>query len=342
MAEMMKKTGKYGGRGLLLAISLVMALGLGHSQAYAWGSATHAYIADKLGATQGTANLNEIYGAMGLDTFNYMFGSPFQSQLHDLAHHKSEKVWNAAQDGDAATRSVAYGFMSHNDDWGADYTAHHGGRSYGLTDGYVIAKTNEMVQTSFVQALGLPLPVATEVTHIMVETGVDVLVQRLDEEIGSKIVQSTEARTDQFPGLLVQAYAADLNLGYQDAAYLIIGTEQYFRAMMHVYGLALTQNESTAITLLAGQFADLASAYLGAYGIPLDVTPELVTAFITNAMDLCKDDFDGEIALTIGYVDGQLKDHGVSAVPTPATLMLLGPALLGMVLAGGRKIKGRQ
>lgn len=342
MADMRKKAVQYGRRGLLIAASLVLGLGLGHSQAYAWGSATHAYIADKLGATQGLANLNEIYGAMGLDTFNYLFGSPYQSKLHDLAHHESEKVWEAAKGGNAAARAVAYGFMSHNDDWGADYTAHHGGLFYGLAEGYVIAKTNLMVQSDFIQALGLPLPVATEVTHIMVETGVDVLVQQLDKEIGDKIVQSTLARTDQFPELLVQAYAANLNLGYQDAANLITKTEQYFRAMMQNYGLALTFDETTAIDLLSGQFADLASAYLETYGIEFEVSPDMVAQLISASMLMCQNDFVKEIELTMAYVDGQLNVHGVSAVPVPSTLLLLGPALLGIGFAGRRKIKVRQ
>jgi hypothetical protein len=63
---------------------------------------------------------------------------------------------------------------------------------------------------------------------------------------------------------------------------------------------------------------------------------------IFSGVDLCKDDFDEEIALTTGYVDSQLKEHGISPVPAPSTLLLLGPALLGMVFAGCRKIKGRQ
>jgi hypothetical protein len=57
-------------RVIFLAVFLVITLGLVPSQAWAWGSATHAYIADRLGSTQGETNLNEIYGAMALDTFN--------------------------------------------------------------------------------------------------------------------------------------------------------------------------------------------------------------------------------------------------------------------------------
>lgn len=58
---------------------------------------------------------------------------------------------------------------------------------------------------------------------------------------------------------------------------------------------------------------------------------------IFSGVDLSKDDFDEEITLTIGYVDGQLKDHDISPVPAPSTLLLLGPALLGMRLAGLRR-----
>ncbi len=317
--------------------ALLMLLGfmLWPVQVWAWGSATHAHIADKLGASAGPANLNEIYGAMALDTFFYLFGVPYGAQLDGLAHYQSMKVWQAAQGGDWATRAVAYGFMSHNDVWGADFTAHHQGLYYGVTNGYVIAKTAELAPSyAPLAGLGLPEPVAMEITHLVVETGVDVLIQTLNPSIGHKIMAATQQRTDQFPALLVQAYAPELIPPYSDAASLIYGAEAYFKNLMYWYGYALTFPTDTAVQLLAGQFADLASLYLASYGIILPLSKEEITffvsGFIIEAMKLCRLDFAQEIDLTIAFVDGQLREHGVSPVPVPASLVLLAPILLGL------------
>ncbi len=313
---------------------LVLGLLLWPVQVLAWGSATHAHVADLLGAVSGAANLNEIYGAMALDTFNYLFGSPFQPQLHDLAHHQSMRLWQAAQGGDWATRSVAYGFMSHNDDWGADYTAHHQGLTYGLSDGYVIVKTAALVNSSqLLPALNLPAPVAEELTHIIVETGVDVLILALNPTIGQKIMASVQTRTSAFPALLVQAYAPELaGLDPAQAAALIYGAEYFFNNMMLGYGYALTQPPDQAVPILADQFADLAKAYLGSYGITLPMEKEeialFLAGFINEAMGLCQADFAAEINQTIQFVDSQLRIHGVTPVPVPTALVLLAPALL--------------
>lgn len=326
------------GRVRLLSLGIILAVAallLSPIQVWAWGSATHAHVADNLGASSGQVNLNEIYGAMGLDSFNFLFGSPYQAQLDDLAHHQSLKVWQAAQGGSQAALAAAYGFMSHNDDWGADYTAHHHGRYYGLAEGYVIAKTNELVASSPILAgLGLPDAVATELAYMMVETGVDVLIQPLNPQIGQKIMDSTVQRTSQFPALLVQAYANELPLPYLDAAALIQGAEAQFNDLMYWYGYALTFPQDAAVQLLAGQFADLASLYLASYGIDLPLPKDEIALILGNiigeAMILCQADFAEEIRLTISFVDDQLSQHGVTPVPLPSSIVMLAPFILGL------------
>ena len=47
---------------------------------FCWGSAVHAYIADHLGKKAPLLNLNEVYGAMAPDVFNYMFDNPALQQ----------------------------------------------------------------------------------------------------------------------------------------------------------------------------------------------------------------------------------------------------------------------
>ncbi|MEJ2093074.1 MAG: PEP-CTERM sorting domain-containing protein [Syntrophobacterales bacterium] len=335
-------------RVIFLPLLLVTMLGLIHSQAWAWGSATHAYIADRLGSTQGLTNLNEIYGAMALDTFNYLFDSPYQTLLVDQAHQEAIKVWNAAQTGDPYTRSAAYGFMSHNDVWGADYTAHHSGQTYGLGEGYIIAKAGDLLSSPYVDPLtygdlfsflGVDQSLAFDLTHVTVEIGVDVLMLRLDSQIGNKIFDAASQRTPQFPELLVQAYANDLN--YEDAPTLIRNAEAEFDSLMQLYGLALSSDEATAVQLLSEQLANIADAYLEPYGTTLP--PELdsfIEEYIYEAMALCQGDFEEEINQTIAFVDGQLRENSINSVPAPPSLILLGSGLFGMGLLGYRRRRG--
>ena len=71
-------------------------------------------------------------------------------------------------------RALAYGFVSHNNLWGVDSTAHHAGRTVGLTEGYVIAKAKALGDTApLPPQLGIPPEVAPTLYHAIVEAGVD-------------------------------------------------------------------------------------------------------------------------------------------------------------------------
>ena len=58
----------------------IVALVLASSTAFSWGIATHAYINDQLNKKQDYMNLQEIYGGMAPDLFNYLAVDP----PHDL------------------------------------------------------------------------------------------------------------------------------------------------------------------------------------------------------------------------------------------------------------------
>ena len=122
---------------LMLVASICFA-----SQAFAWGSATHAYICDHLGARGPVRNLNEMYGGMAPDVFNYLFtDKTLMETLYGATHYSNFlDVWKNSRT--PIGKALALGFISHNGLWGADSTAH--GVPYNNPDGYVIGKAIAM------------------------------------------------------------------------------------------------------------------------------------------------------------------------------------------------------
>ena len=287
------------------------------SDAFSWGSATHAYIDDHLGKKGNLKNMNEIYGGMSPDIFNYMFESPYLQDLYSTTHYDFMEVWRAARC--EAGKSLSYGFVSHNDLWGADSTAHHQGLTFGQDEGYVIAKTKILLQLAPLPSdSGIPDDVAFEIYHNIVEAGVDILVKRNDDMIGQKIMSSALVRSPEFPLLLVKAYADDLSPyfgGHVEEAKAIVSAEKEFRKIMILYGYALTQDEPVAIQLISEQMADLAESFLDAYGIQLPLTKEEVVALINElvqaSMSLCAPDYAQEITATTAFVRQNMKVHGI-------------------------------
>ena len=84
-----------------LAMGLVfLVVGFFSSEAFPWGFATHAYIADHLGKTKKNQNADEIYGSVAPDTFNYLFTNPdYLGYLSDQTHAEFTKLWNASNQG---------------------------------------------------------------------------------------------------------------------------------------------------------------------------------------------------------------------------------------------------
>ncbi len=290
--------------GLVFFFSLCVS-----SAAFGWGSATHACIDGRLGMRNGQKSLDKIYAGMAPDLFNYSFDLPFLGNLYAGTHYDFMNVRKAARSG--AGNALAYGFVSHNDVWGADFTAHHAGRTFGQDEGYVIAKARALaVLAPLPVELGIPEDAALELYHNFVETAVDVLVKRICPDVGQTMTSSALFRSDAFPALLARAYAADFAPwfgGPGEAAAAIAGTEGMFRQQMAVYGQVLDQDETTAVNLLSGQMASLAVAFLGAYGVTLPPGVDaaaLAEAYIYAAMGLCQDDYQAEVEATIDFVDG--------------------------------------
>jgi len=298
--------------GVLLLTSLLIA-----PEASPWGSAVHAYIDDHLGTNRPVRNANEMYGGMAPDVFNYLFDHPDRLQfLYAQSHNNFMRLWEVAHR--RLGRSVAFGFVSHNDVWGADSTAHHQCTQCNAPYGYVIAKAQWMVKYASLSILGISDEVALEVHHNIVESAVDLLIRRQDPHVGQRITAAALLRSPDFPALLVDAYARDFSrhfdLTRSGAAKTIAAAEMNFRRMMLQYGQILMQDDETAMQLVAEQLADQATTYLSSFGVilpaSLDVV-ELAKRLLGYAMSLCEPDYTQEIQGTIDAVDHALHTHGI-------------------------------
>jgi len=311
-----------------IVIGVILVSAIASSQAFAWGSATHAYIDDHLGKKGPVRNLNEIYGGMATDVFNYLFSNlDWLNYLYMETHYEHNIVlWKKADT--ILEKAVAFGFVSHNGVTGADATA-HGTYDYDAPVGYVIAKAVEMANSDevypyllyfkLVDEKGVVVDAGYELCHNFVESAVDLLVARHDRSLGGKISVAALARTHEFPDLLVKAYAKGFaktfKLNYATAVKTVRSAENEFRRNIVSYGFALAQEPDIAQGLIAEQLAALAPAFLGAYGITL---PEginltaLSNELIGIAITVCEDDYLPAVDTTIPFVTTNLARMGIS------------------------------
>jgi hypothetical protein len=307
-----------------LTVLLVLGL-LGLPQAaLAWGTATHIYIAKRLGQQLGYANTQEMYGASLADFPTLMFGSAYQQALYLKTHQDFMRLVHLAPLG--YKRALAYGFASHNEKWGADRTAHIEAITLGPDNGgYVNAKVVLLAPSledsvaAVLIANGVPEAEAQAAKFVLartladscIEAAVDLLVsQREFKEAGVEMMLASGLRAPFAPELLVSAYGA-----FAPAA-VITSAEAKNREYLATYGAVLTQ--PNRLDLLSEVLAQLAETMLAAqYGRPFEVPSSVMKGALVKAIDVVGDDYSGEVAATLEQVGRELRSHFIftSLVP---------------------------
>ena len=280
------------------------------AQAFPWGSATHAYIIDQLMRKGGPPRL--MYGAMAPDVFNYFFQDlTLRDQLYAMTHFDFMKLWNASKG--PSDRPSAYGFVSHNNVWGADSTAHLKSLTFMPNEGFVITKAKilwDLIKAEF--PFGDELGVS--ICHDVIEAAVDLLIKKLDPNIGNRLVDSARSADKKILELLNKAYLGDVTMlvGSEALAkYLIAQNETGFRYAVLQLGNALKQKSPNDLNAIAAIFSALGQQ---AYGI--DVPPAVVATVLGLAMWVSTDPLFGpdcfnEIYATIDFVRLNLNAHGI-------------------------------
>jgi hypothetical protein len=311
---------------LLVAVSLGVAVLAG--AAMAWERGTHAYIADKLKKAGGPYNIDEMYGSMAPDVFNYLFTMPnvvYREYLYNQTHHQFLKVKNAVKWG--YEKSSAYGFLSHNNVWGADSTAHIASRTLLPNQGYIITKAEMlhgylMRDAGYAALVGPNPSIGIEICHNVIEAAGDIVLARNDASVGAKLMEIALRPKPHMQNLMVRAYAKGLaefsastpfSIDIPTAEQFIRSEETSFRMSCISYGVLLQQSESVILENVIEQFTALAKSYLALYlpDVPDDaIIIGLLEISFPLAIGLIQDDYMREIRSTIAMVKRNMVKEG--------------------------------
>ena len=303
-------------------------------EARAWSEATHAYIADHIGKASGLRNYSEMYGAMAPDLFNTkQFGEAVDPELYQCIRSYTHgfypydvddfmAIWQSANWG--LKKNAAYGYVSHNDYWGADLAAHWFG--YTSSDpnmGWVMERAHVLIDELDAEHvwedLGLPLeqpadpwafqPVELLCQYLVMKAG-DAIIKRNDPMIGAKVAMAALLRPPAFNALLESAIPCG-----EDG--LVGVTELEFRQNTIALGLALMLPEQQYLDTVSAQLTALAPDFLAANGVTYTPALDPVIAKVTTdglgrAVELIEADYMDEIDAILTHLEGVMAAHGVA------------------------------
>jgi hypothetical protein len=293
--------------------------------ALGWERGTHAYFAELIKKGGGPKTVEAMYGSTVPDVFNYMYTEPgyfYRSFLYDQTHFQAMKVWKEAKGG--TEKDAARGFVSHNNVWGADMTAHTRSLTLDPNEGYIITKAkllNSLLMNDpgYAAVVGSVPDMALEICHDIVEAAGDIILKHADTSVGRRLVELARMPRPEAAELLVRAYADDLAdfsqtttapMNRKKAERFIRAAEADFRSNVIAYGRLLEGDDETLIANIIEMYKSLAASFLGSYGIPVpdDATLEaLISAALETSLQICQGDYMTEVMATAEMVKREIK-----------------------------------
>ena len=300
---------------------------------FSWNQATHAYIADRLGARVGHDNMGEIWGSVSPDFYNYIFDPNIcpgwiSDETHGTYSETFMKVWNAAET--QSEEALAFGFLTHNQAWGADFTAHISSLTLDQDEGYIIQKAKQLLKIPFSRAkphrtfakafasLGMNPDQALLIAHVSTEYAVDIMLgSDVDPLLGEKLIRAARTGSKKFSDLITRAFGEDYAAycfggDYSSAASALnFGVEKHRHDMIFL-GQAISQSKPVAVQMIAEELLEILPDFLGRpLPVPAEKAVEILKAAIFESLDLCNDYLE-EIEATIVFVRMNLEDRGIA------------------------------
>jgi hypothetical protein len=293
----------------LLLLSLIVLLVAPAS--FAWGPGTHTYIAGQINPS--AANADRRYGAIAPD-LNQMVSYDQNSPYFKATHHHSMYVWDAAGADKPVQKDLAWGFVTHNEAWGADYTAHISSLTLDHSQGYVIQKsqqlcavlTQQLTQAGMTQYLGL---VTLDNCHFVLEYGIEIMMQNEHPELAAQLGEAASAHSAESQALFANAFTAKYGPAF--GTVIAYGDGQW-RSLMATYAAVLGSSNPSNVDGMAMYLVFIGQT---AHLIDPSLDPTLVGALIKlallDSMAICGNDYQDEVGATIRFVGHQLVSHKV-------------------------------
>lgn len=327
----------------ILRISMVLGLfGLLSISAFAWAPGTHAYIASTIHPADRD---NTMFGSVAPD-INQILSTNQNSPFFLDTHYDFLGLWaSTAYVISPTSKSLALGFVTHNEAWGADHYAHiqsHLYPRYKNTDpryvgqnGYVWVKAAQLCslmkqQTKGTGALAGVLLSDPMNCHFIVEYGMDLLLKATrDPQIGQKLLVAASNYDQQtLAALFVAGYPQTAPDPYAPipTGYVMAGGEATWAGLTQAYALALSQPTLKEAVPAVSSFLEMLAEQLlraqleAALGIgPNDPIPDavkqqlskLIEIGLVDSIMLCSYDYQFEVDLTIRSVQQNLRNHDI-------------------------------
>jgi hypothetical protein len=267
--------------GLLLAVSPVSA----------FNSGTHIYIAEKVYKKLWVpVTIDLQYGSIAPDLVMFVT-NPAKwdpETAFDQTHYGfidlRPYAWTFSQ------RAFARGWITHNEDWGADRYAHIACNGGG---GYVTDKVGMLISGGYVP------PEYSDFAHFAVETAIDLLLQEhRDRFLGEKLLLANLLRNREDQNLLIRVFVwrekkTDL--------LTLVSTELNFRVLAHEYARALALSTLTNKEPLVELGVEMAERLYG-----LTVPAEDVRNLLNAAIGMCGD-YNDVVTAAINGIYNELK-----------------------------------
>jgi hypothetical protein len=303
--------------------ALFLVVLIGACAAFAWAPGTHTFIASQLRPRTPGYTYQQMYGAVVADVDEFFTASPDYATYFYATHYSPTNVWNAAKGMPVQDRALAFGFVSHNEAWGADHNAHIGSFLYGPNRGYVITKARAlcgMLRTQL-HAAGMDayLPIITDMNcHFIVEYGMDILMTYRDPNLGMKVYTAAASRDAGIGLLLMWAFPITLagqpTVGEQFA--YAESMPNGWNDIMKQYGMVLSAPVGQRVPVMS-QFLTALATQMGI--LPPASSPEeaaamqkLIELALVDSMVICAPDLQIEVNATIIRVNAAMKAHGVN------------------------------
>jgi hypothetical protein len=312
-------------------IALLVVAILSAQSAFAWAPGTHAYIATHMKGIAGANQYNLMYAAVVPD-INQMMSTDQNSKYFYATHYDPQDLW-AVQNNTAAQHELAFGYVTHNEAFGADHFAHIFSHQYPDytnpyqsvypgQDGYVWQKADQLCTVMKQEFKGDPLaqallagPAGLMNCHFIVEYGMDIVLKWTKDPLLGKKLMASVALHDS------QQMATLLVTGYPD-----IGTEfivpkpelggyspyQAWAGTVMAYAVALDKpmgiDQGKDLYEVSFFLSNLALQMLG-MNVPVEMIQPLIYAGLIDSILLTKSDYPKELTATIGELNGKLASH---------------------------------